>query len=85
MNPLTRKYPAVCPTELQVEAWPTLWRLSMVSAQPSTAMSCVAARKFRKKNMHVRVSTSGARSSPPRYFSTLNDIANIVKPGKDGD
>jgi len=38
-------YPRVWPTELHVPAYPTFLRESMVSAHPSTAMSCVAMRK----------------------------------------
>lgn len=34
-----RKYPAVWPTELHVEAYPTFSLDNMVRAQPSTAMS----------------------------------------------
>mmetsp|Transcript_25026 Transcript_25026/g.62557 ORF Transcript_25026/g.62557 Transcript_25026/m.62557 type:complete len:202 (+) Transcript_25026:740-1345(+) len=42
-NPVKEmKKPAVCPTELHVLASPTLRRDSMVSAHPSTAMSCDA-------------------------------------------
>ena len=42
-NPVKEtKKPTVCPTELHVLARPTFSRESIVSAQPSTAMSCEA-------------------------------------------
>ena len=48
-----KKYPAVWPTELHVEAYATFLVDSIVSAQPSVAISCVAARKHNEKNKAV--------------------------------
>lgn len=42
-----RKYPAVWPTELHVEAYPTFALDNIVRAQPSTAMS-LEAKKIQK-------------------------------------
>ena len=63
------KYPAVWPTVLHVDAYPRFGLDSIVNAQPSTAMSCVAARKFRAKNDAVNNETCGA--SELRYLPTF--------------
>ena len=70
---LPKKYPAVCPTVLQVDAQPTFRLESMVSAHPSTAMSWVAVKTFIIKNMAVRVKMSGEElSSPIQLFTFWN-------------
>ena len=70
-----------CPTALQVDAYPTLWRCSMVNAHPSTAMSWVAARKLRKKNRQVRVNTSGVLFTLPWPWNQYPEISSIVAIG----
>ena len=46
-------YPKVCPAALQVAWYAAFSSRSMVRAQPSTAMSCVAQRKFIAKKRSV--------------------------------
>lgn len=58
-----------------------LW--SIVSAHPSTAISCVAARKLRQKKQNVRRAMFGAcmlRWSLPNQSSTLPDRKIIKSP-----
>ena len=45
--------------------------LSMVNAQPSTAMSCVAQQKYSIKKQTVRGTTSGLAGSP--FLSSLQN------------
>ena len=56
------KNPERWPTVSQVEAYPTFSLDSNVSDQPSTAMSWVAARKFRQKKIAVRKRMLGLSS-----------------------
>jgi len=56
------------------KAYPTLFLASSVSAQPSTAMSCVAAMSTSKKKSAVIDATSA--------LSTLHLTSNIVSPSK---
>lgn len=63
------KNPERWPTVSQVEAYPTFSLDSNVSDQPSTAMSWVAARKFRQKKITVRKRMLGL-SSPFSFSST---------------
>lgn len=58
---------------------------NIVKAQPSTAMSCVAARKFRKTNMTVKVTMLTAPLSPalvssPKRVFTCVDKNNMKRP-----
>lgn len=57
--------------------------LSIVSAHPSTAISCVAARKLRQKKQNVRIAMFGAcmfKWSVPNQSSTLPDRKIIKNP-----
>ena len=55
---------------------------NIVKAQPSTAMSCVAARKFNMKKMHVsnKILTSAVLSESPRTSVTWPDSVNMNTP-----
>ena len=48
-----KKYPKFCPMELQIGPLPRLAFDNMVSAHPSTAISCVAMRKYKTKKKLV--------------------------------
>jgi len=52
-----------CPTELHVEAKPTFFSDNIVRAHPSTAMSWVAAQKFKIKKHTVKCQISGEGTS----------------------
>lgn len=53
----------------------------MVRAQPSTAMSWVAARKFSAKNTAVMMVTFGVSSDPsPKRVLMFDDKTSIKKP-----
>lgn len=55
----------------------------MVRAHPSTAMSCVAAKKLRRKNTQVMMVTLGAESIPsPNRSLTLRESISINTPEK---
>lgn len=45
-----------------VEAYPTFFLDNIVKAQPSTAMSCVAAKKFNGRKTHIKKKTLGGFS-----------------------
>jgi hypothetical protein len=54
------KYPMFMPSVWHVDAYATWWCGSSVSAQPSTATSCVAASSTKKKKSAVSGATAPA-------------------------
>lgn len=79
---IPKKNPAVWPTVLHVEACPTLHLFNIVKAQPSTAISCVAAKKFNNRKDTVSIVIEGGSPSIPSQSVTQYDTIIITIPIK---